>query len=752
MENEKITVKKNNWNNVLIAVGLILTLIAVALINYYLSPMQQVEAQTTPAPTSDKYAQETEDFEPIKKLLLENNLPIDPELILNHALNYETRGLANSRLRQMPEMQDVRQIGNKVEGVQIAGILYLPEKVQLTGTTAIIANKIVFEGTNPIIKGNYPILFYPLVTEGALGTTLETAMREKESVFLKASYSKSSRLKNFVPRLLNKGWTLTIDTSGLGRKEWLENQKLKKEQQFSKISYSNSNTTNITSYSPISTATPGDTSGTPGATGSPVDPGPTGVPGNPSPALSGPPGYCLDESTVNGFPGVIGNEGGTGGDPVDEVGREGGQGGNAAAQNVYIQSASSQALYFYAKGGEGGQGGPGGQGGMGGMGGQGGQGGPGANCSCFRGGAGNGGQGGQAGPGGQGGNGKKGGIGGYGGNGALIEVSVPYDNPAVITSGDGGYGGPGGVGGQPGFPGFPGQGGGGGPGASIPYVCSTSPITSSGATGPSNTNLGYGNGGPIGDSRQNIQSTSVTAQVTRRPPPGGIGGCNQSPPCATGFENHGGICERSFQFQSRCAGMGYDENSCTCPDGINTSPILIDIDGSGFSLTNAANGVNFDILNENFTMRVGWTASSSTNAFLALDRNGNGKIDSGRELFGNVTPQPDPPPGEERQGFLALAKYDKPQQGGNDDGWIDANDSIFTSLRLWQDANHNGISEASELHTLASKGVARIDLDYRESSRTDAHGNRFKYRSRVRDAQGAQVGRWAWDVFLVSEP
>lgn len=199
---------------------------------------------------------------------------------------------------------------------------------------------------------------------------------------------------------------------------------------------------------------------------------------------------------------------------------------------------------------------------------------------------------------------------------------------------------------------------------------------------------------------------------------------------------------------SGCAAGEVYYNGCCATLG---TPILLDLAGDGLKLTNLASGVTFAIGPGAQAYAVSWTEPASDDAWLVLDRNSNGTIDDGTELFGNNTPQPEPSSGQERNGYRALAVYDDPARGGNEDAEITAADAIYSVLRLWRDRNHNGISEPRELSTLASEGVTALGLNYRLSKRTDRFGNIFRYRAKAVIDRGGRSSTTTWsvDVFLV---
>jgi hypothetical protein len=131
------------------------------------------------------------------------------------------------------------------------------------------------------------------------------------------------------------------------------------------------------------------------------------------------------------------------------------------------------------------------------------------------------------------------------------------------------------------------------------------------------------------------------------------------------------------------------------------------------------------------------------------DRDGNGTIDNGSELFGNYTPLPTTPWILAADGQEALAGYDSPSVGGNGDGAITNADRIYHRLRLWIDENADGVSTPNELHALQEFGIRRIELNAERIWLTDSNGNvaflTSTFSGRLREIR---VGRW-FDFFLV---
>lgn len=153
------------------------------------------------------------------------------------------------------------------------------------------------------------------------------------------------------------------------------------------------------------------------------------------------------------------------------------------------------------------------------------------------------------------------------------------------------------------------------------------------------------------------------------------------------------------------------------------SPILVDLDRGGFRLTSGSAGVEFDLDRDGETERLAWTERQSGDAWLALDRDGDGTVDDGGELFGNFTDQP---PSDDPHGYRALAVFDD-----DGDGRITAADAVFADLLLWSDRNHDGVSQPLELLGLERAGIQWIDLDPVVSRSRDRHGNELRYRAPV---------------------
>ena len=188
------------------------------------------------------------------------------------------------------------------------------------------------------------------------------------------------------------------------------------------------------------------------------------------------------------------------------------------------------------------------------------------------------------------------------------------------------------------------------------------------------------------------------------------------------------------------------------------SPLVLDLKGDGFAYTSVEDGVIFDLNKDGVAERTAWTAPQTEfdNAFLILDKNKNGQVDNGGELFGDQN-------GEEN-GFKELAKYD-----ANGDKVINKKDAIYQELRLWADMNKNAKVDydndgtSKEIKTLEEAGVTEISVDFQKlvdkkgNVLEDMYGNLVgfmgKFKMMVQNAAGKLVEtvRKMMDVFFVTQ-
>ena len=165
-------------------------------------------------------------------------------------------------------------------------------------------------------------------------------------------------------------------------------------------------------------------------------------------------------------------------------------------------------------------------------------------------------------------------------------------------------------------------------------------------------------------------------------------------------------------------------------------PVIVDLDGDGVETTPASGAAYFDHNGDGFAERTGWVAADD--GLLVLDRNGNGRIDTGRELFGNHTLRGTG--GEAGNGYEALAGVD-----ANRDGKVDTSDPAFASLRVWRDQDRDGLSAPAELHTLASLNIRSLSTSFTESTVTDGQGNAHRQvgtYTRIDGSQGTTADVW----------
>lgn len=211
--------------------------------------------------------------------------------------------------------------------------------------------------------------------------------------------------------------------------------------------------------------------------------------------------------------------------------------------------------------------------------------------------------------------------------------------------------------------------------------------------------------------------------------------CRSEDPCANGGCTPG----HAPMGSPGCAEATADECGCC----LTYSPIALDLNGDGIRMTNATGGALFDVNGLGRVMWVGWPVGRD-DGWLVLDRNKNGAIDDGSELFGNATRLRTG--SIAKDGYEALAELDT-----NGDLIVDRQDQRFSDLYIWLDGDGNGSVSEGELRPLASTKITGMSIVPKESQRRDSYGNRFRLRAAVFTIDGSHQ-RYSYDVWPAVEP
>ena len=165
-------------------------------------------------------------------------------------------------------------------------------------------------------------------------------------------------------------------------------------------------------------------------------------------------------------------------------------------------------------------------------------------------------------------------------------------------------------------------------------------------------------------------------------------------------------------------------------------PLIFDLNGDGIRTTSLDDSTAyFDLDGDGFAEKVAWVGDGD--GLLTLDRNGDGMVTNGQELFGDRTRLIN---GEyATSGFEALREFDD-----NNDGKIDTKDNVYSKLKMWQDINHDGLSQSEELKSLADLGIVSIDLESTVTGAIDVMNNIQRRLSSFMKSDGstAQVGEY----------